>query len=339
MYTIPFNSEVKMSDRISLHDFRNYIADFCQLRSAMNHRPSSVDAVRKDLGMLIFFCEENCYHSLDGPRLIEYVQWLSVTRENAPGTLNRKISSLKTYLNFLRLRKVPGAQEVPFEYLQRARDAYKGPLHTLKFEEVIMILDSFDTSTVLGTRDKTFFSLMYGCGLRIGEVVAIKQEHIDFQDKTLRIQGKGKRERIIPILDHQVKMITDWIALRQHLKNADSNPSLFISKKGNQLSVRRAEEIFKEVINSLGDFSIDKVVPHTLRHAFASHAVDGECDLVVLKAILGHAYLKTTEWYVHPSIDTQRKAMDNHPANEDLELYQYCNSQEVVIHRHKRLIA
>lgn len=305
----------------------------------MHHQPSSVEATRKDLRACIRFLQEKNYRGIDGSRIVEYIQWLSSECQNSSGTINRKISSLKSYFKHLRLRKVPGAADVPIEYLQRARDAYKGPIYTLKLNEVLAILQSFDCSSVLGLRDKTLFTLVYGSGLRIGEAVAIELDDLNLQEQTLRINGKGKRQRIIPLMEHQITMLQTWLESRQHLKNAEESQSLFLSKKGNQLSVRRAEEVFKDVVEAQGNLSIEKVTPHTLRHAFASHAVEGNCDLVVLKAILGHAYLKTTEWYVHPSIETQRKAMDNHLANETLQHYQYHCVSKVCIHRKKRLIA
>ena len=305
----------------------------------MNHQPSSVNAARKDLRACIRFLAEKNYRSIDGSRIIEYIQWLSQDCGNCPGSINRKTSTLKTYFKHLCLHEAPGAADVPIEYLQRARDAYKGPLHTLKPREVVAILQSFDDATVLGQRDKTLFSLVYECGLRIGEAVAINFSDINNQEQTLRVHGKGKRDRVLPLLKHQIDMIGVWSKSRKHLKNAESCDALFISKKGNPLSVRRAEEVFKDATKMAGSLSIEKVTPHTLRHAFASHAVEGKCDLVVLKAILGHAYLKTTEWYVHPSIETQRKAMDNHLANENLKQCRYRSVSKVCIHRKKRMLA
>lgn len=328
-----------MNKRLSLNNFSRHIEDYCQFRLFMHHQPSSVNAACKDLRACIRFLEEKNYRGIDGPRIVEYIQWLSHDRKNCSGTINRKISSLKTYFNHLRLRKAPGAADIPIEYLQRARDAYKGPIYTLKLNEVLAILQSFDCSMVLGLRDKTLFTLVYGSGLRIGEAVAITVGDVNLHEQTLRINGKGKRQRIIPLMEHQIKMLQVWLESRQHLKNAEGNQSLFLSKKGNQLSVRRAEEIFKEAVAAQPNLSIEKVTPHTLRHAFASHAVEGKCDLVVLKAILGHAYLKTTEWYVHPSIETQRDAMNDHLANERLKQYQYHSVGNVCIHRRKRLIA
>lgn len=134
-------------------------------------------------------------------------------------------------------------------------------------------------------------------------------------------------------------MLQSWLESRQHLKNAEENAAVFLSKKGKRLSVRRAEEVFKEAVEKVGKLSIKRVTPHTLRHAFATHAVEGDCDLVVLKPILGHAYLKTTEWYVHPSIETQRKAFDDHLASEQLKRYRYRAVDKVRIHRRKRLLA
>jgi len=112
-------------------------------------------------------------------------------------------------------------------------------------------------------------------------------------------------------------------ASRGALLNAKTSECLFLSKKGKPLSLRRAEERFQEIVEAAGPFTVKKVTPHSLRHAFASHAVEssemkGKDELLVLKAILGHASLKTTEIYLHPSVNALRKALNDHLASDIL---------------------
>ena len=100
--------------------------------------------------------------------------------------------------------------------------------------------------------------------------------------------------------------------------NADTLQSLFVSKKGNRLSTRTAQDNLKKIVEKAGPFSIDKVTPHSLRHAFATHAIEGEQDIFVLKAIMGHASTKSTEIYLHPSMKLLKKAVNEHIASEIL---------------------
>lgn len=100
-----------------------------------------------------------------------------------------------------------------------------------------------------------------------------------------------------------------------YTKDSDA---LFISKKGNRLAQRTAQENFQKIVEKAGTLSLDRVTPHSLRHAFASHAIDGEADLIVLKAVLGHASLQSTEHYVHPSMRVLQKAVNEHISSQIL---------------------
>jgi site-specific recombinase XerD len=106
--------------------------------------------------------------------------------------------------------------------------------------------------------------------------------------------------------------------MRKALLNSSRNHALFLSKKGKRLSPRMAEQAFKLVRDTMDNLTIERVVPHTLRHAFASHAIDGEADVLVLKTIMGHASIKTTEIYLHPSIKSLRKAVADHVSSDIL---------------------
>jgi site-specific recombinase XerD len=123
---------------------------------------------------------------------------------------------------------------------------------------------------------------------------------------------------MLPLTDKVGKLIKEWIFCRASLLNAETSGWLFLSRKGNRLSHRTAEEHFAEIVKRSGPFTMDKVTPHSLRHAFASHAVDDDADVLVVKAIMGHARLRTTEMYLHPSRETLRKAVNDHLSNDIL---------------------
>lgn len=304
---------------ISVSDFKAYIEDYLHLLLCMNHQPSGVDSVSKDLYLFSRYCHEGEITAINGQTIIKYMQWLREERYNCSGAINRKQSSLKTYFTHLKLRQVEGADKVPFQYMTRARDPYKGPVKTLDFEEVIRILQSIDKSNILGLRDFTLFSLIYALGLRLGEALAINVTDIDFTNEVIHIHGKGRRERDVPLTEPVLKLLKTCVEARCCMLNAFKEQALFLSKKGNRLSPRTAEDNFQKIVKRSGPFSIDHITPHTLRHAFASHAVDGNCDMLALKTILGHASIKTTEIYIHPSIKTLRAAINKHVASDILE--------------------
>ena len=161
--------------------------------------------------------------------------------------------------------------------------------------------------------------MLYALGLRLGEGLGIQMSDIDWCKNMLTIHGKGRKIRMLPLTDKVGKLIKEWIFCRAALLNANKSEWLFLSRKGNCLSHRTAEEHFAVIVKRNGPFTMKKITPHSLRHAFASHAIDGNADVFVVKAIMGHAQLRTTEMYLHPSKETLRKAVNNHLANDMLE--------------------
>jgi len=303
---------------ISRDDFDRYINDYLDLRLKMCHQPSSILAARKDLNVFATYLQCKNIKSIDGSTLLDFMAWLRTERKNCSGSINRKQSSIRMYIRHLALRGAHGAKELPVAYLPRARDPYSGPVQTLEFEEILKLLSAFNKKTVIDSRNFTLFSLIYALGLRLSEALGINLEDIDVKKDLITIRGKGRKVRTIPLTDQVKAMLLDWIIMRKALMNSNDNHALFLSKKGKRLSGRMAEHAFKLVRDTMGNLTISRVVPHTLRHAFASHAIDGEADVLVLKTILGHASIKTTELYLHPSIKSLRKAVTDHVSSDIL---------------------
>jgi len=290
-------------------DERHHYLDYCQ---------TGLAAVKRDLNLFSRFLHKNRYRTIKGDTILLFIGWLKNERCNCAGAINRKISSIRCYIKHLRFRQVKGSFELPVEYLGRARQPYSGPPEALTPSEVQRLLGSIDRESILGYRDYVLFSLLYRLGLRIGEALAIDIEDIDFENEILLIHGKGRRKRKLPLISDMVILIRTWLALRPYLYEADSRRALFVSKKGNRLSIRTAQENFQKIVTKAGPFSINKVTPHSLRHAFATHAVEGDADLVVLKAVMGHASINSTQIYVHPSIKVLRWAVNDHIASDIL---------------------
>jgi len=303
---------------VTVKDFKSLIESWCELRKVMQHQPSSIEASRKDLAVFIHFCTIKKIRRITGMVLVKFYTYLRTTRNNCSGSINRKRSTLRCYFDHLRLHQVRGAAAFPIEHLPRARQPYSGPITALEPKETIRLLNSIDRTSVVGLRDFTLFSLLYALGLRLGEGLGIRMCDIDWCKNMLTIHGKGRKIRMLPITDKVGKLIKEWVFCRAALLNADTSEWLFLSRKGNRLAHRTAEEHFAGIVKKSGPFTINKVTPHSLRHAFASHAIDGDADVLVVKAIMGHAQLRTTEMYLHPSKETLRKAVNDHLANDIL---------------------
>jgi len=304
---------------VTVKDFKCLIASWCELRKVMQHQPSSIEASRKDLAVFIHYCTIKKIRRITGLVLVNFYTYLRTKRNNCSGSINRKRSTLRCYFNHLRLHQVNGAAAFPIEHLPRARQPYSGPVTALEPKETIQLLNSIDRTSVIGLRDFTLFSLLYALGLRLGEGLGIRMCDIDWCRNMLTIHGKGRKIRTLPLTDKVRKLIKEWIFCRTALLNADKSEWLFLSRKGNCLSHRTAEEHFAEIVKKNGPFTLKKITPHALRHAFASHAIDGNADdVLVVKAIMGHAQLRTTEMYLHPSKETLRKAVNDHLANDIL---------------------
>jgi len=309
-----------MAQTIALADFDRYREKYRELRlSTLNHQPSGVDANERDLDLFSRFFHEHEKEEITGEAILDFLAWLREERANQAGSINRKEASIRSYFKFLRFFQVEGADQFPIDSMPRAREPYPGPVHALEPHEVSKLLCSIDTGTIIGFRDLVLCTLLYRLGLRVGETVKIDLEDIDFGKEVLHIHGKGRRERTLPLVAEIIELLKRWIIYRKELYHADRLDALFVSMKGNRLSIRVVQDNLKKLVLRAGPFSIDKVTPHALRHAFATHAIEGEQDLIVLKAIMGHACLKSTEIYLHPSLKVLRKAINGHLASRILD--------------------
>ena len=298
---------------LALHHFDQYRQQYLDERhQVFNHQRSGVAANQRDLNLFSRFCHQTGCHDISGDAILSFIGWLKHDRANSAGAINRKISSVRSYIKYLRFRQVQGADKLPVEYLSRARQPYTGPYQTLLAEEVKQLLSSIDCCSILGYRDYLLYSLLYRLGLRIGEALATNIEDIDMAKQIITIHGKGRRQRRLPLISDMAEMIHSWLSMRSKLFGAQEQNALFVSKKGNRLSARTAQENFQKIVAQAGPFSIKKITPHSLRHAFATHAIEGDADIVVLKAVMGHASIHSTQIYIHPSLETLRKAVNDH---------------------------
>ncbi len=301
---------------VSTRDIKSNLKPWLAMRLRMNHRQSGVDSNERDIRVFTDFLDRRRIQSVNGTSLLRFITYLKDERTNCGGSINRKLSSLRSFFRHLRFVQVDGAQQFPIRELPRARDPYSGPMVALEPDEVKRLFGSMEIDTTLGYRNMLIYSLMYRLGLRISEVSGLNVADVNLDENLITIHGKGAKTRVLPLVDGLVAQLKTWLRKRAKLLNADTLEALFISRKGKRIANRTIQENFKKCLSPLGKLSLDKVTPHSLRHAFASHAIEGECNLVVLKHIMGHSCISSTQIYLHPSMGMLRKAMNDHLASE-----------------------
>ena len=183
---------------------------------------------------------------------------------------------------------------------------------SLTTKEVDDLLSVHNEKTDKGLRDKAIFELMYSSGLRVSEICSIRVEDIIFEEKYLKICGKGKRERIVPINDEALDILRRYIQTSRivMVKGKDTK-ELFLNFRGDKISRVGIWKIVKETMKKSG---ISKnVYPHTLRHSFATHLIQHGADLRAVQRMLGHSDITTTEIYTHVDSSHLKKQMTKHP--------------------------
>ena len=241
---------------------------------------------------------------IDQLTLRGYLGWLF--RKNARSTIARKLSTLRSFFTFLMKR---GALEnSPAEFLLTPKLPRRIPGH-LSVDDMFRLLDAIPAESVLDLRNRAMFETMYSAGVRVAELAGLNVEDVDFDGRTLRVKGKGNRERILPVGRRAVA------AIRRYRRQLGKNPvrgALFLNRYGNRLSTRSIARILNRLARQCG--LAVPISPHGLRHSFATHLLDAGADLRAVQELLGHKNLSTTQRYTHVSIDQLMAVYDKaHP--------------------------
>ena len=206
-------------------------------------------------------------------------------------TIRRKISCLKGFYKYLgRNNKV---LDNPFDYVTLPKKEKKLPQY-LNFNEMIEIFNIIDTSDLLGLRNRLVMELLYATGIRVSELVNIKIDDIDINNKSIYVIGKGNKERVVFFNDVTKKYLGMYI---NESKNIRKEEYLILNKDGNGITTRGIRLILDNVIKRTS--IIKNIHPHTLRHTFATHLLNNGCDLLTVQELLGHSSISTTGIYTH----------------------------------------
>ena len=176
------------------------------------------------------------------------------------------------------------------------------------------LLDGIQTDRILDRRNRAIFETLYSCGLRVSELAGMNLDDIDFESGTVRVMGKGAKQRIVPIGKKALLAVRNYREQLERMGKFETgrHAPLFLNKNGGRLTARSIGRILKQLVERCG--LLTPATPHTLRHSFATHLLDAGADLRVVQELLGHKSLSTTQKYTHVSIDRLMQAYDKaHP--------------------------
>lgn len=278
---------------------------------------NTLDAYQRDITRFLEFLEAEGSKSLlevDNYLVRNFIAKLRLGEISevkiSDNSLARNISSLRSF--FYYLIEFKGFDKNPFVNIKQVKRKQQLP-EFLFYNEVEQILDSIDTSDFTGLRNRLMFEIMYGCGLRLSELVNLKFADIDFSNRIINIIGKGNKERIVPF-HHLIKdLLLDYQAQVSNMQL--DHDFIFINNRKGQISPRGVQFTLDKVVLAAG--LSKNVSPHMLRHSFATHLLDNGADIKVVQDLLGHENISTTQIYTHVSIDKLVSVYQKaHPRNQ-----------------------
>lgn len=286
------------------------------LKNVKNSSPHTIRNYAIDLNAFENFLGGSTatWESIDRKTIRSYLSYLHDALL-AKKTIARRLSSLRSFFKYALSEGV--TSQNPMEEVETPKlDRYL-PI-SLTYDQVIHLLEQPDTASYLGLRDRAIMELFYSSGLRVSELISLDRNDIDFSQNLMKIQGKGRKERIVPITKNAASWIQTYLesplrflATKEHQPEKDAR-ALFLNKWGTRLTPRSVDRQFKGYIQKSG--LAGKATPHTIRHTIATHWLENGMDLKTIQLILGHESLATTTIYTQVSTALKRKVFEeSHP--------------------------
>jgi integrase/recombinase XerD len=291
--TVIYKIHVNMNWEQEIEGFKNY------LKAEKGLSDNSIHAYITDLVKLVQFLKNQNYDV--GPEdvkldhLKKMIEWVN-NKGISPRTQARIISGIKSFYKYLLIEEK--VDRDPTALLETPKVGRKLP-EILSVEEIDTIINAVDTKKPEGQRNKAILETLYSCGLRVSELIDLKISNLFFESGFVKIEGKGSKERLVPISTKAIKEINLYLGeYRRNLRiHPDHEDILFLNRRGKKLSRVMIFTIIKNITKKLG---VEKnISPHTFRHSFATHLIDGGANLRAVQEMLGHESIITTEIYTH----------------------------------------
>lgn len=288
-----FEKHLKYVRNVSEHTIRNYLMDLYAFQK---------------------FCEKKDLENIFKQDIRKFLAHLH-DQQAKNQTILRKLSTLRSFFKFAVTNKWLSVS--PLLDIESPKREKLLPI-TLTIEQVDFFFSQPDIETYLGIRDRSMMELFYSSALRISEVVALNREDIHFKSMQIKVSGKGKKQRIIPITPSACKWLMSYVChperrldTKKHKKQNDPY-AIFLNKWGKRISVRSVDRFFQKYLRSSQLF--EKITPHKIRHTIATHWLENGMDLKTIQTLLGHEVLSTTTVYTHVSTKLKKEVYDRaHP--------------------------
>lgn len=268
-----------------------------------NYSEHTIINYRKDLNEFKSFVGEKELESVDYLALRKFLGLLK-EKKLSSRSISRKLSCLRSFYRFL--NREGFLKSDPTSSISSPKLDKHLPIF-LTEGEIVKLIDSPDTSKILGLRDKAIMETFYSTGMRISELVGLSLENIDFIGGVVKVFGKGKKERLVPIGDKALDAIRQYLAKRK-----ETTQAAFLNKNGKRITTRGVRLVIDKYIKLTS--LRDDISPHSLRHSFATHLLNRGADLRCVQELLGHANLSTTQIYTHLTTDKLKSIYDKaHP--------------------------
>lgn len=289
---------------------RQYV-QYLKLEKSLS--PNTLDAYQTDLQKLLHFLKgENLTFS---DVMLEHLQQFTAGLHDIgihPRSQARILSGIKSFFHFLILADY--RKDDPSELLEGPKIGFKLP-EVLTVEEIDNIIAAIDLSKNEGQRNRAMLETLYSCGLRVSELCGLKLSDLYFDEGFIKVEGKGGKQRLVPISPRAIKEIKYWLLDRSRLPiKKGAEDFVFLARRGNPISRIMVFHIIKELAVEAG--ITKNISPHTFRHSFATHLLEGGANLRAIQCMLGHESIATTEIYTHIDRNMLRsEIIEHHPRN------------------------
>ncbi|MEK6715833.1 MAG: site-specific tyrosine recombinase/integron integrase [Candidatus Omnitrophota bacterium] len=293
-----YSAHTILNYRLDLEGFSNFLK-YSRLGSVRNNPPKADIVSKGEISNRAGYDEAVDIEKIDYLSLRRYLAALK-EKNLKSRTIARKVSCLKTFFKFL-VRE--GYLKDNPAILVLGPKVDKNLPNFLSEEDVVRLIEAPQRDTVLGLRDRAIFETLYSTGIRIGELVSLNKDSLDYISGMAKVQGKGKKERLIPVGERAIEAIRKYLNIRQ----SDSK-ALFLNDRRVRITARGVRFVLKKYINAVSQKQ--NISPHTFRHSFATHLLNRGADLRSVQELLGHANLSTTQIYTHLTTERLKAVYD-----------------------------
>lgn len=311
-----FLEYLKVVRNASEHTIRNYAIDLNSFKTYLEHEwLANIDP--KDLPQKITHKEPLAIgpkdevlrlENIDRKTIRGFLAWLNMNNQDKR-TVARRLSSLRSFFKYAQSQNQ--IEINPTEELDNPKLDKKLPA-SISYDQIEHLFNQPDVECYLGYRDRTLMELLYSSGLRVSELAALNRQDIDLVNLTVKLRGKGKKERVIPITKNAAQWIKSYLEHNERHEIEADNEAVFLNKHGLRLSTRSIDRLFDHYMTQSG--LAGKVTPHTIRHTIATHWLENGMDLKTIQVLLGHSSLATTTIYTQVSNKLKKKVYDEaHP--------------------------